>query len=75
MSVYHPQSNGAVKRANALIFVAIKRILEGEKKFKWVEVMHKTLWSHNTTNCRATNFTPFRLLFEAEAVLPKKSNT
>jgi hypothetical protein len=27
-SVYHPQSNGAVERANALIFSAIKKILE-----------------------------------------------
>jgi hypothetical protein len=33
-SVYHPQSNGAVERANALIFEAIKKILEGEKKGK-----------------------------------------
>jgi hypothetical protein len=31
-SVYHPQSNGAIERANALIFEAIKKILEGEKK-------------------------------------------
>jgi hypothetical protein len=31
-SVYHPQSNGAIERANALVFEAIKKILEGEKK-------------------------------------------
>jgi hypothetical protein len=30
-SVYHPQSKGAVVRANTLIFQAIKKILEGEK--------------------------------------------
>jgi hypothetical protein len=35
ISVYHPQSNGAVERANYLIFEAIKKILEGEKKGKW----------------------------------------
>jgi hypothetical protein len=57
-SVYHPQSNGAVERANVLIFEAIKKILEGEKKGKWAEVM--------------PNFTPFRLLFGAEAVLPEE---
>jgi hypothetical protein len=33
-SVYRPQSNRAVERANALIFEAIKKILEGEKKGK-----------------------------------------
>jgi hypothetical protein len=31
-SVYHPQSNGAVKKANSLIFEAVKKILEGQKK-------------------------------------------
>jgi IS30 family transposase len=31
-SVYHPQSNGAVERANSLIFEAMKKLLEGEKK-------------------------------------------
>jgi hypothetical protein len=68
-SLYNPQSNGAVERANGLIFEAIKKILEGEKKGKWEEVMPRAVWSHNTTVCRATNFTPFRLLFGAEAVL------
>jgi hypothetical protein len=71
-SVYHPQSNGAVERANGLIFEAIKKILEGEKKGKWAEVMPRAVWSHNTTVCRATNFTPFRLLFGAEAVLSEE---
>jgi hypothetical protein len=68
-SVYYPQSNGAVERAKALIFEAIKKIVEGEKKGKWVEVMPRAVWSHNTTICRAANFTPFQLLFGAETVL------
>jgi hypothetical protein len=72
VSVYHPQSNGAVERASTLIFEAIKKILEGKKKGKWAEVMPKAMRSHNTTTGRATNFTPFRLLFGAEAVLPKE---
>jgi hypothetical protein len=71
-SVYHSQSNGAVERANGLIFEAIKKILEGEKKGKCVEVMPRAMWSHNTTVCRATNFTPFQLLFGAEAVLSEE---
>jgi hypothetical protein len=71
-SVYHPQSNGAVERANTLIFEAIKKLLEDEKKEKWAKVMPRAVWSHNTTVCRATNFTLFQLLFRAEAVLPKE---
>jgi hypothetical protein len=31
-SIYHPQSNGAVEKANSLIFKAMKKILEGEKE-------------------------------------------
>jgi hypothetical protein len=72
VSVYHPQSNGAVERANTLIFEAIKKILEGEKKCKWVEVMPTAIWSHNTIVCRATNFTPFWLMYGVEAMLPEE---
>jgi IS30 family transposase len=32
VSMHHPQTNGAVEKANNLIFEAIKKILEGEKK-------------------------------------------
>jgi hypothetical protein len=31
--------------------------------------MPMAVWSHNTTVRRATNFTPFQLLFGADAVL------
>jgi hypothetical protein len=31
-SVYHPQLNGVVKKANCLIFQAMKKILEGEER-------------------------------------------
>jgi hypothetical protein len=55
-----------------LIFEAIKKILKCEKKGKWAEVMPRTVWSHNTMVCRATNFTPFQLLFRVEAVLPEE---
>jgi hypothetical protein len=71
-SVYHPQSNGAVEQANALIFEAIKKILKGEKMGKWAEDMQRTVWSRNKIVCRATNFTPFQILFGAEVVLPEE---
>jgi hypothetical protein len=69
-SVYHPQSNGVVERANPIIFEAMKKILEGEKKRKWAEIMPTTVWSHNTIVCRAMNFTCFRLMYDTEAMLP-----
>jgi hypothetical protein len=71
-SVYHPQSNGAVERANGLIFSAIKKCLFDQKKGKWVDELPKVVWSHNTTMSRATGFTPFRLLFGTEAMTPEE---
>jgi hypothetical protein len=70
--VYQSQTNGAVERANGLIFEAIKKILKGEKKGKWVEVMLQAVWSHNTTVCRAINFTSFQLMYGVEVVLPEE---
>jgi hypothetical protein len=71
-SVYHPQSNSVVERANTLIFEAIKKILKDEKKYKWAEAMSRAIWSHNMTVSRVTNFTPFRLMYGIEAVLEVK---
>jgi hypothetical protein len=71
-SVYHPQTNGAVERANTLIFEAIKKILDGEKKGQHAEVMPQLVWRHNTIVCRATNFMPFKLMYGAEVVLPEE---
>jgi transposase InsO family protein len=70
--VYHPQSNGAVERANGLIVSGIKKCLFDQKKGKWVDELPKVIWSHNTTVSRATGFTPFRLLFGTEAMTPEE---
>jgi hypothetical protein len=56
-SVYHPQSNGAVEKANTLIFLAIKKILEE---------LPRAVWSHNTSISRVMKFTPFKLLYGEE---------
>jgi hypothetical protein len=57
-SLYHPQSNGVVGKANTLIFTAIKKILENQSKDKWAEELPRAVWSHNTSVCKATKFTP-----------------
>jgi hypothetical protein len=67
-SVYHPQSNGAVERANDLIFSGIKKCLYDQKKGKWTNELPKVIWSHNTTVSLATGFTPFHLLFGTKAM-------
>jgi hypothetical protein len=55
-----------------LIFEVMKKILEGEKKGNWAEVMPTTILSHNSTACRATDLTPFWLMYGAEAMLPEE---
>jgi hypothetical protein len=54
---------------NALIFTAIKRILENQPKGKRVEELSRVVWSYNTSVCRATKFTPFKLLYGEESVI------
>jgi hypothetical protein len=71
-SVYHPQSNGVVERANDKIFTAIKKMLLDDKKGKWVDLLPEAVWALNMTECRATGFTPFRLLYGSEAMTPQE---
>jgi hypothetical protein len=72
LSVYHPQSNGAIERVNGLIFLGIKKCLFDQKKGKWIDELPRVIWSHNTTVSRATGFMPFRLLFGTEAMTPEE---
>ena len=68
--IRHPQSNGLVERANGIILQGISKRLQGRPKGKWAEELTSVVWSHNTSESRATKFTPFKLLFGEEAVLP-----
>jgi hypothetical protein len=71
-SVYHPQSNGVVERANDKIFTAIKKRILDDKKGKWADQLPKVVWALNTIECRAIGFTPFRLLYGSEAMTPQE---
>jgi transposase InsO family protein len=48
-SVYHPQSNGVVERANGKISSAIKKRLLDDKKGMWAEQLPEVIWALNTT--------------------------
>jgi transposase InsO family protein len=72
-SVVHSKSNGQVEKANGLICVGLKkRLLRPLKRAAgaWVEELPSVLWSLRTTPNSSTGYTPFFLLFGAEAVLP-----
>jgi transposase InsO family protein len=63
-SVKHPQSNGAVERANGIICTGISKCLVGLPKGKWVDELPKVVWVHNTTVPRSTNFSPSNYFME-----------
>jgi hypothetical protein len=72
-SVTHPQSNGQVEKANGLILAGIKpRLVEPLERSAdcWVEELPSVLWSLRTTPNCYVGFTPFFLVYGAEAVLP-----
>jgi hypothetical protein len=61
-----------MERANGKIFTAVKKMLLDDKKGKWADLLPEAVWALNTTECRATGFTPFRLLYGSEAMTPQE---
>jgi len=55
-----------------IIFSGIKKNITEQPKGKWVDELPKVIWSHNTTESRATKCTPFKLLYGEEAMTPEK---
>jgi transposase InsO family protein len=71
--VAHPMTNGQVERANGMILQGLKpRIYNDLSKFgkRWMKELPSVVWSLRTTPSRATGFSPFFLVYGAEAILP-----
>jgi transposase InsO family protein len=69
----HPQTNGQVEHANGMILQDLKpRIFDRLNKSgqKWLQELPAVVWSLRTTPSRATGFSPFFLVYGAEAILP-----
>ena len=72
-AVAHPQTNGQVERDNGMILQGLKpRIFNKLNKFgqRWLTELPSVIWSLRTTPSIATGFTPFFLVYGAEAILP-----
>ncbi|GKA14236.1 reverse transcriptase domain-containing protein [Tanacetum coccineum] len=68
-SVYHPQGNGAVERANKSLLRGIKTRLE-KGGSAWAEEVPNVLWAHRTMKKTSNGETPFSLTYVTEAVIP-----
>jgi transposase InsO family protein len=72
-AVAHPMTNGQVERANGMILQGLKpRIYNDLNKFgkRWMKELPSVVWSLRTTSSRATGFSPFFLVYGAEAIMP-----
>src|SRR3954468_7973035 len=72
-SVTHPQSNRQVEKANGLVCGSIKKWLLApleQAAGNWVEELPAVLWSLRTTPNTSTQYTPFFMVYGAEAMLP-----
>ena len=73
-SVALPQSNGQAERANQEILKGIKpRLMVPLQRTPGccVEELPSVLWCINTTPNRSMGYTPFLMVYGAEAVLPR----
>jgi ribonuclease HI/transposase InsO family protein len=72
-AVAHPQTNGQVERANGMILQGLMpKIFDRLNKSgrKRLQELPTVVWSLRTTPSRAIGFTPFFLVYGAEAILP-----
>jgi hypothetical protein len=66
-------TNGQVEHANGMILQGLKpRIYNDLNKFgkRWMKELPSVVWGLRTTPSRATGFTPFFLVYGADAILP-----
>jgi transposase InsO family protein len=72
-AVAHLMTNGQVECANGMILQGLKpRIYNDLNKFgkRWMKELPSVVWSLRTTPSRSTGFSPFFLVYGAEAILP-----
>jgi hypothetical protein len=69
--MYKPNTNGLVKRTNkTLCFMLAKEAKVHVNICDWDLKIHHVVWVYNTTYKTATRYSPFRLTYGMEALLP-----
>jgi transposase InsO family protein len=68
-TTYYPQANGQVEAINKVLITMLRRMI-GIHKTSWHTMLFLALWVYWTSVKSATGFTPFRLVYGVEAILP-----
>jgi hypothetical protein len=66
---YYPQANGQVEAINKVLIIMLRWMI-GIHKTSWHTMLFSALWAYRTSVKSATGFTPFRLVYGVEAILP-----
>ena len=70
-TAYKPSTNGLVEKTNQTLCRMIAKEAEVlEDKSSWDKKVHAALWSYRCTPSSSTGFTPFRLVYGIEGMLP-----
>lgn len=66
---YHPQGDGQVERLNKSLVKILSKLVSDHRR-DWADCVPKALLAYNTSVHESTGFTPYRLMFGREAILP-----
>lgn len=72
-SAYHPQANGLVERQNRTIKNCMLKVLQNNVQ-KWPSILQGILFAHRTAKHFSTGYSPFKILYQREAILPVDIN-
>jgi hypothetical protein len=73
-SPYYAQANGQAEAANKGIIKLIKRKIDESPK-RWHMVLNEALWAYRMACHRATNVSPYQLVYGHDAILPWELRT
>ena len=68
-TVYYPQANGLAESSNKILLKILKKTVSENRK-DWDQKLNSALWAFRTAFKVGSGFTPFRLVYGLEAIVP-----